>query len=215
MEGVRSCLARIGCLTLLVLGVGAGWRYHDDVSAWWKARAAGPAVARGGEELAARTHERLDRLLRGRRAGVVRLDADEVSSYLRHRISPGLPAGIADPRVRLRDSTAVVEAAVDLDRLAGDRLPEGVRRLLGDSTRISASLLPGVPAPGRLRLRVRELRTGVLRVPSVMLPRVLRETGLPVSPEDPTALEVPLGFGLTDVRVEKGTLVLVRSAGSR
>lgn len=212
MVGVRELLVRAGCLTLLVLGVAAGWRYHDDVAAWWEARSAGPAgpVSPASEELAARAEARLEALLRSPDGGELRLEAREVSSFLRYRVVPRLPPGVAEPRVRLADSTAVVEASVDLVRIGGGGLPDAVRTILGDSTRITATVVPSVPTRGRLRLRVRDLRAGEVSVPSLMLPYVLRETRLPVSRSDPSSLEMRVGYGLTGARVEDGTLVLAR-----
>lgn len=209
--GLGSCLTRVGCLTLLVLGVAGGWWYREDVARWWAARSAARVAPVTSEELATRTADRLERLLRSPAGGELRLGETEVASYVRHRVVPRLPPGVADPRVRLRDSTAVVEASVDLVRLTGDGLPDALRNVLGDSTRITATLAPSVPEPGRLRLRIRDLQAGALSVPSMMLPFVLRETRLPVSRTDPSSLEVPVGRGLTGARVEGGVLVLVRA----
>jgi len=215
MVGIRELLVRAGCLTLLVVGVAAGWRYHDDIAAWWKDRSASPAPAGSpaSEELAARAEGRLEALLRSPGGGELRLEAGEVSSFLRYRVVPRLPAGVTDPRIRLSDSTAVAEASVDLVRIAGGGLPDAVRTILGDSTRITATVVPSVPARGRIRLRIRGLRAGDVSVPSLMLPYVLRQTRLPVSRSDPSSLEMRVGYGLTGARVEDGTLVLTREAG--
>lgn len=210
IEWIRNCLARIGCFTLLVVGVTAGWMYQDDIAAWWRARTAAPGATGPSERLAARAEARLSRLMRSDAPGEVRLEPVEVESLVRYRIAPRLPPGVADPSVTLRDSTLEVSASLDLGRLMGDALPEMVRRMVGDSTRMTARIVPSVPRPGRLRLRIRELRAGAIQVPSLMLPWLLREAGLPPAEGDASAVDLRVGYGLTAARVEGDALVLAR-----
>lgn len=213
IEWIRSCLARIGCLTLLVAGVMAGWMYQDDIAAWWEERAAAPARDEPSEALAARAERRLGRALEADGGGEVRLSPLEVESLVRYRVAPRLPRGVRRPSVTLGDSVVEVEASLDLARLLGDRIPDLVRRMVGDSARVTAVLRPRVPRPGRLRLRVEELRAGAVQVPSVMLPWLLGELALPTPESDPRAVELEVGLGLTAVRVDAGSLVLARSPG--
>lgn len=213
IDWIRGCLARIGCLTLLVAGVTAGWMYKDDIAEWWEARAPAPAAEEPSEALADRAERRVARVLRSRRGGEVRLDAAELRSLVRYRIAPRLPPGVARPDVALRDSSVDVTASLDLGRLVDGQLPAVVRRMVGDSTRVTAALRPMVTEPGRLRLRVEEVRAGAVQVPSVMLPWLLGELGLPTAPGDPRAVELMVGLGLTSARVEEGTLVLARDGG--
>lgn len=212
-DWIRDFLARVGCLTLLVAGVTLGWVYHDDISAWWKARTPAPARAEPSERAAARAERRIDRVLRSARGGEVRLTAAEVQSLVRYRVAPRLPPGVSRPRVTLRDSSAEVTASVDVGRLMEGRLPGVVRRMVGDSARVTAGLRPSVDAPGRLRLRVEEVRAGAVQVPSALLPWLLRELGLPTAADDPRTVELRVGLGLTAARVEEGSLVLARDGG--
>jgi hypothetical protein len=209
MEGLRSCVAQVGCLALLVGGVAAGWILHDDIADWWRARTPAPAAAEPSEELAGRAEERLSRLLRSGSGGEVRLGPAEVESLLRYRVAPALPPGVASPSVALGDSTLDVAASLDLRRVMGERVPELVRRLLGDSARVTATLRPDVPRPGRLRLTVEELRAGAVQVPSAMVPWMLGGLGLPTSGGG-RAVEVEVGRGLTEVAVRDGELVVAR-----
>lgn len=213
IDWIRGCLARVGCLTLLVAGVAVGWMYQDDIAEWWEARAPAPAGVEPSEELAARAEERIARVLRSRSGGEVRLGAAEVQSLVRYRVARRLPPGVARPEVALRDSTADVTASLDLVRLTGGELPAMVRGVVGDSARVTATLRPEVVTPGRLRLQVDELEAGAVRVPSVMLPWMLRGLGLPIAADDPRAVELRVGLGLTAARVERDSLVLVRREG--
>ncbi len=213
IDWIRGCLARIGCLTLLVAGVAAGWAYQDDIASWWEERAAAPAATEPSEERAGRAEARLARTLGRQRPGEVRLSGVEVQSLVRYRVAPRLPPGVADPEVTLRDSTARITASLDLGRLVEGELPALVRRMVGDSARVTAAVRPGADAPGRLRLRVDELRAGAVQVPSVMLPWLLAELGLPTADDDGRSVVLEVGFGLTAARVEDGSLVLAREAG--
>lgn len=213
IDWIRGCLARIGCLTLLVAGVAAGWAYQDDIAAWWEERAAAPASVEPSEELAARAEARLARALERQGQGEVRLSGAEVQSLVRYRVAPRLPPGVTRPEVTLRDSSARVTASLDLDRLVEGELPALVRRMVGDSARVTAGVRPRVEAPGRLRLRVDDLRAGAVRVPSVMLPWLLAEVGLPTASDDTRSVVLEVGFGLTAARVEDGSLVLARGDG--
>lgn len=210
MEDLRGCLAQAGCLVLLVGGVAAGWILHDDIAEWWRARTPAPAGAEPSEELAGRAEERLSRLLRAGDGGEVRLGTAEVESLLRYRVAPALPPGASNPSAVLRDSTVEVAASLDLRRVMGDRLPELVRRLLGDSARVTATLRPDVPRPGRLRLAVEDLRAGTVTVPSPMVPWVLGGLGLPTV-DGGRAVEMEVGRGITGVAVRDGELVVSRA----
>lgn len=213
IDWIRGCLARVGCLTLLVGGVAAGWAYQDDIAEWWEARAPAAEGAEPSERLAERAETRLARMLESGRAGEIRLSGAEVQSLVRYRVEPRLPPGVDRPEVAMRDSSAEVTASLDLVRLVGTELPAMVRRMVGDSARLTAGVRPGVDASGRLRLQVEDLSAGAVQVPSVMLPWLLAEFGLPTAADDPRSVVLDVGYGLTSARVEAGELVLAREAG--
>lgn len=142
--------------------------------------------------------------------GELRLDSADLARLVEAHRPHRLPAGVRDPRVVPRDSVLAVSADVDLGRVMGDRLPALVRRMVGDSARVTALLEPEVPAPGFLRLRVREVRAGSVGLPSALIPWLLGELGLPVASTDPRSVELRPGRGLTRARVREGVLVLAR-----
>lgn len=142
--------------------------------------------------------------------GELRLDSTDLARLLEAHRPHRLPAGVRDPRVVPKDSALAVSADVDLGRVLGDRLPALVRRMVGDSARVTALLEPEVPAPGFLRLRVREVRAGSVGLPSALIPWLLDELGMPVASTDPRSVELRPGRGLTGARVREGVLVLAR-----
>lgn len=251
MGRVRGCLGRVGCLTLLVLGVTVGWLYRREIQDWWLERTAnttavsdggsgapgsaartgsggerfeitadsGRRAAADGEEGAAAgsgaAGSSVERFLAAPLPATVRLDRDDLAALLARRVEPGLPDGIARPEAVPEDSTMVIAADVDIRRTLGDRLPAMLRRMVGDSARVRARVVPSVPRHGVLRLRVREVHAGSVGLPVVTFPWLLAELGLPLAPDDPTAVDVPVGADLAEASVEAGELVLVRRAVAR
>lgn len=239
MGAVRSCLSRIGCLTLLVLATTVGWLYKGEIADWWLDRAAGgpgvtepfaadsaggrasPAAPDSAEarpstpaDAAARSDGRnpLEAFLSAPLPATFRLDARELARLVERRVAAGLPSGVANPAAVPEDSLLRVEADVDIRRLVGDRIPAMMRRMVGDSSRVRALVSPSVPRHGTLRLRVRELRAGSVGLPAMTYPWLLTEMGLPLAPDDPTAVDLPVGYDLASARVEDGALVIVRRA---
>lgn len=262
MGPIRGCLSRIGCLTLLVLGVTLGWLYRSEIEAGWSraVAGAGAAVERGatvggsgeaptserepepgGSDAAAAESEpappaepepsgsevrpgdaagdgaparfdgaAIDAFLAAPVPATLRLDDEALAGLLEERVEPGLPPGVARPTATVGDSALAVAADVDLRRVLGDRLPSMLARMVGDSARVRAIVHPSVPEHGVLRLRVRELRAGSVGVPSMTLPWLLTELGLPLASDDPTAVDLEVGRELAEARVQAGTLVLVR-----
>lgn len=214
---LKSCLAGLGCLTLLAAVVIGGWHYREQITDLWQrwTEDAPAEAVEPSEELAARTERRISEALSSSGPAEIRLTGPEIESLVRFRASAGLPPGVSRPSVELADSSASASAMVDVRRVGGDRLPDMVRRMVGDSARVTVRIVPGVPRTGVLRLEVREFRAGAVGLPPVMLPWLLAEMGVPLSEEDPRAMDFEVGGGLTGAQVRDSTLVLTRGASGR
>jgi hypothetical protein len=211
IELVRSCLARVGCLTLLVAGAVGTWYVHDDVLAWWEARNAPTVDAVPTSEISDGAETRLERFLEAEGEAELRLGESEVSSLVRYRIAEMLPAGVSDPAASLQDSTARVTATLDAAQMLEGRAPPMLIGMLGDSARVTVELLPGVPEPGTVRLELLEVRAGSIQVPRVMIPWLVEGLGLPAAPGGGGVVQFATTMvDLAEVRVEEGQLVLIR-----
>jgi hypothetical protein len=168
---IKSCLARIGCLTLAVIVLGAAWLFREDVARLWS-RLEITSASVPSEEMADRAYGELEALLRGESVSVT-LSQAEIQSLLTYRAGPLLPEGIENPVVQVRDSTMILSARVDPGRLEGLASPEVVERLFSDSARVVVELEPGVLAPGIGRIEVVALQAGAVAVPSLMIPWIL------------------------------------------
>lgn len=156
---------------------------------------------------------RLRRFLAGAGPGSIRLDSADLAMLLGPGRTLPLAPGVSDPRAVPRDSVVEASADVDLRRALGDRLPAMVRRMVGDSARVRAVLSPTVPGPGRLQIRVRDVRAGSMAFPQAMVPWLLGQLKLPTAADDGSTVELRADPALAAVRVEDGALVLVREPG--
>jgi hypothetical protein len=202
---IKSCLAKIGCLTVVVLVAAAAWLFRDEIG-----RAIGRLDvgegSRPSEALARRADEKLAGLARGS-AGEVRFSEPELQSLLVYRVAPMLPAGIERPQVEVRDSTLVLSAFVRADSVGGYVAPDVIRSILADSSRVVVELVPGVFRPGVGRLRVAALQAGGVPVPTLMVPFLTRNLEIPGVEVAGTMLLVALPDGVKGLRVADGALV--------
>jgi len=202
---VKNCLARIGCLTLIVGVVAAGWWFRDDIAGWWN-RLEITASSQPSEDLARRAEGKLGRVAEMGGAAELRLSQAEIQSLLTYRAEPLLPGGISDLLVEVRDSTFLVSARVDPRELEGLASPEVVQRFLSDSARVVAELAPGVLQPGVATVDVLTLQAGSFVIPSMMVPWILESLDLPGVETTGTLLLIPLPAPVERFEVEEGGL---------
>ena len=204
---VKNCLSRIGCLTLILVVVAAGWWFRDDIAGWWN-RLEITASSQPSEDLARRAEEELGRLAEAGGAAGLELSQAEIQSLLTYRAEPLLPAGVSDLLVELRDSTLLVSARVDPKELDGLASPELVERLLSDSARVVVELAPGVLQPGVATIEVVTLQAGSVVVPSMMIPWILGSLDLPGVEATGKLLLIPLPARVERFEVESGELIV-------
>ncbi len=204
---VKNCLSRIGCLTLILAVVAAGWWFRDDIAGWWN-RLEITASSQPSEDLARRAEEELGRLAEAGGAAGLELSQAEIQSLLTYRAEPLLPAGVSELLVELRDSTLLVSARVDPRELDGLASPELVERLLSDSARVVVELAPGVLQPGVATIEVVTLQAGSVVVPSMMIPWILGSLDLPGVETTGKLLLVPLPARVERFEVEGGELIV-------
>lgn len=210
MRFVRSCLARIGCLTVVVVLAGAAWIWRGPLLAWWHQRDRPVASAAPSPDLARTSGRKLEAFLEGRGPARVSFDQAELQSLASYRFRDSLPPGLTDPKVTLGDSTLEASAAIQVERLMHGKAPDGLRTLLGDSARVSAELRPTVDRRGVLVLGIGHVSAGGLPIPDLMVPWLLQQTGLSNGHGPGRALELAVPPDLKAVRVEGGRLELER-----
>jgi len=213
---IRSCLAGIGCLTLLVIGAGGAWFYWPvywpELQEWWSGRAAAVEVIQEpSEELAVRAEEKLLALAGDGAPTETRLSEAEVQSLVLFRAADVLPPGISEPVATLQDSTMEISALLNLQQLA-DRMDsdaaERLRQFIGDTARVTALLYPRVTGPAQGELSIIRLQAGLFPVPPFLIPGMITQLGFSTAPGNPRAMVVPVPPEISGVRIVEDTLIV-------
>ncbi len=215
MRIIRSCLAGVGCLTLLAIGAGAAWFYWPELQGWWSGRTAVVEVIQEpSEELAARAEEKLLALAGDGAPPETRLSEAEVQSLVLFRAADVLPPGISEPVATLQDSTVKISALLNLEQLA-DRVDsdaaERLRQLIGDTARVTALLYPRVTGPAQGELSIIRLQAGLFPVPPFLIPGMITQLGFSTAPGNPRAMMVPVPPQISGVSIVEDELIVRRS----
>lgn len=205
---VRNLFAGIGFLTVLVALIVVGWIYREDIASWLGNQGEEIVMSEPSPELALRVERTFEELAEGGGDAETRFTETELQSYVQYRLVERLPQGVEDPAVDLRDSTMAVSARLDLTRLevAGDAV-EGLRRMLGDSARVTGELYPVVDGPGRGRVHILALQAGVFPVPPFLLGGAIQRLGLE---SDGSAVLIPIPADVVEIRIENEQILLLR-----
>jgi len=209
---IKNCLARIGCLTLIVVVIAGGWWFREDIAGWWR-RLEITAASEPSEELARRAADKLEGMAASDGPADLKLSQAEIQSLLTYRAGPLLPEGISQPLVEIRDSTILLSARVDPKGLEGLASPEVVERLLSDSARVVVELWPGVVAPGVARVDVVTMQAGSIAVPSMMVPWILDSIELSGVETTGVTLLLPTPGRVARFEVDSGDLVFELARG--
>jgi hypothetical protein len=218
-----GCLRRLGCLVLLVIGVGL-YLLRDS---WWPlvrpmVRAEPEVVARERGESGEGGWESLDpeKAARGERAvralatrggpAYVSLQAGELTSYAFLSLADALPVPLDDAQAAVVGDRVFLRSVVSLRDLGGSLGP--VANLLPERDTLRLGGTFEVVRPGLAQFRVREASLGNVPLPSSVLPRVLRRTGASGGSEVASdAVGIPLPPYIGDVRVARGRITLYKA----
>lgn len=213
-EMIKNCLARIGCLSLILVIAAGGWLFRDDIAGWLRQLEI-TSASQPSEDLAERATVKIDALTRRDGERRLELNQAEIQSLLTYRAEPMLPAGIREPVVELRDSTVLFSARVDPRGLEGLASPEVVERLFSDSAQVIVEVQPGVLAPGIARVEIITLQAGSIVVPSLMIPWILESIEMPDVETTGVTLLLPTPGRVARFEVEAGRLVLEMAGGEQ
>lgn len=208
-----SCLARVGCLLLIVaLGVGA-WLTRDR---WLHTTppAAAPAsewspLTEGG---AKRTATALAKLSGPSGPVFATLAGSDVASYVFLQLAKSMPASSDSFEARVRDDQISLRASMNTKELGSSALG-ALSSLLGDRERVEMAGSLRVIGKGLAEFRVAEVRVHDLALPSAVISRLVaplvkgkRPPGL-----DDNALPLSIPPYVGDVRVANGRITLYKN----
>jgi hypothetical protein len=204
---IRNFLARIGCLTLIVVAVLGAWHFRADIS-----RALGrvdvvASASEPSESLARQAEEKLTSLSNDGDAQVSFTES-ELQSLLTFRVAPYLPRGIEDPLVDVRDTVIVLSALIRPDELEEFATPELLQQFLADTARVAATLIPGLRRPGMGQVTVTSLQAGALVIPSLAVPFVLQSLEVPGMDASGSDILIPLSPSVSGITMGDASITI-------
>ena len=207
-----GCIRKLGCLVILAVALAAAYfwwaRVPDDEAAAPAARAIvweplSPALGAQGRAAV----EAL-----GAGQAYAALSAGQVASYIFLEMANSLPQSAEDLEAAVINDRLAVRGLVSLADLGGARILGPLAQMLSDRDTLLLSGTMNVLPTGEGQFVVRELRFGSFRVPSGVIPRIVRQIDKTEDrgPMEPSAISLPLPPGVADVRVGGGLVTLYR-----
>jgi hypothetical protein len=215
-----GCIARLGCLILLVcLAVGA-WFTRDR----WLPKITGKPVvtsaAPGWEpltpEAGAAGKRKLEDLAKPSGPVFTNLSATEVASYVFQTLARTIPAKADSAEAAVIGDALFVRAIVPIRDIAGTGVLGPLAGLLNDRERLQLGGTFHVIRPGLSEFEVREIKLRDFKVPAGAIPRLVRQLSHGERPEgvSPNALPVTTPRSLGDVRISNGQVTLYKTTGA-
>jgi hypothetical protein len=221
-----GCIARLGCLVLLAVLAVIGWLTRDR----WLNRLDGGAAGRGdsaavaatGEgvwqpltaEGAERARRALDDLRRPNGPTIATMRVADLGAYVYQELARQLPASADSVETTSVGDQLQVRASVRLNDLGGRDVLGPLAGMLGDRERLQLGGTLRVIRPGLAELVLRDVRVGQLRIPSALIPKLLRHASRrerPVGVSE-SGLPVRIPDHIADVRVSGGNVTVYKAA---
>ncbi|MDE3150712.1 MAG: hypothetical protein KGL93_00540 [Gemmatimonadota bacterium] len=212
-----GCIARLGCLVILVLLGALAWLTRDR---WTPYLHRGhPAVAEAPihwqpltPEGARRAQAALDTLSQVQGPVFQNVAAGDAAAYVMKALLGRMPQPADSAAAATRDGDLLVRADVALRDLGGTAVLGPLASMLGERERMEMAGTFRVVHPGLTEFRVTQVKLGRISVPGPVIPkllaRVARGAGLDSVRAD--ALPIPTPKYMVDVRVADGHLTLYK-----
>ena len=212
-----GCIARLGCLAVLVIAAVAGWftrdlwlpeqyRSHATVAsnAAWK-----PLTTDGAQ----RTQEALDKLSQSRGQVFQTLAADDLASYVFAELSKRFPGSVDSVETMVSGESVSVRANVKLADLGGASALGALGGMLEEREKVQLTGTFRVVKPGVAEFLVKDVKLRNFTVPRGMIPALVRrlDRGGRVAGVSDGALTVPIPQYVGDIRVANGKVTLYKT----
>lgn len=215
-----GCLARLGCLGMLVLLAIAGWLTRDR----WLDKLTGHAPATDSAasawqplspEAGERGRHKIETLSESTGPVFANLSASEVASYVFQTVARTIPSSADSAEAAVIGDALYVRAVVPMREIAGTGALGPLAGLLNDRERLQLGGSFRVVRPGLSEFEVREIKLRDFKVPSGAIPRLLRQLSRGNRPEGiaANALAVATPRTLADVRIANGRVTLYKTTG--
>jgi hypothetical protein len=212
-----GCIARLGCLVLLVCLAFGAWITRDR---WIHKITGKPTVtstAPGWEPLTptagAAGKRKLDDLAKPSGPVFTNLSASEVASYVFQTVAHTIPASADSAEAAVVGDALYVRAVVPVRDIAGTGVLGPLGGLLNDRERLQLGGGFHVIRPGLSEFEVREIKLRDFKVPTGAIPRLVKQISHGNRPDGvaPNALPVTTPPSLADVRIANGRVTLYKT----
>ncbi len=211
-----GCLRTIGCLTILVIGVVAGWMtramwidalrpsgrhvVHGDVSGASGVNSPWQPVS---DRRAAAARHAVERLSVPRGPVYETVDGAEFASYLIAGDGGHIPGSADSVQAAVIDDRLHVRGPVDLRQVADAETLGPLARFLDAPRPVELVGTVDVPRPGEAVFHVTEVKIQSFALPPVLIPRLLGAMG------GRTTVDIPQT--VADIRVARGHITLYKN----
>lgn len=212
-----GCIARLGCLIVIVIAGIAGWFTRD---LWLPERYRTHATVASNanwkpitEDGAARTRAALEKLSQPRGQVFETLSASDLASYAFSELSKRFPDSADSVETMVSGDLVSVRANVKLSDLGGSRALGPLAGMLGDREKVQLTGTFRVLKPGLAEFVVKEVKVRNLALPHGMIPALVKrlDRGLRPAGLSDDALAVPIPRYLGDIRVTNGKVTLYKT----
>jgi hypothetical protein len=211
-----GCIARIGCLILLVVLACVAWltrdRWFPRVTHHTPVTAAAPVPT--WEPLsdagAARTRQALTRLSKPQGKAFETLSGSDVVSYVFQELARQMPPGTDSVRAEVDGDQVRLRASVELAQLGG---VGALGNLLGGRKDIELSGTLRVVRAGLGEFQVHAVTIGAVTLPASAVPELVRHFARGARPAglSDSGLPLPLPNYIGDIRVANGKITLYKN----
>ncbi|HEY4218493.1 MAG TPA: hypothetical protein VGM67_15230 [Gemmatimonadaceae bacterium] len=212
-----GCIARLGCLIVLVVAGAIGWFTRDQwLPARFRPQAAVVAKAPTWEPLsdsgAARTRSALNKL--SQRTGPVfqTVSGADAASYVFTELAKEMPPSTDSIEAMVNGETVSMRANVRMADVGSAALGS-LASMFGDRERVELSGTFDVMKPGLAEFQIQNIKVGGLTVPHGMIPQLVSHLSKGERPAGLSAdgLPLPIPHYVGDIRVANGKITLYKN----
>lgn len=216
-----GCIARLGCLVMLVLLAIGGWLTRDQWLPKLTGRASTTASTESGwqplsAEAGSRGKRKIDELSSSSGPVFANLTASEVASYVFQTVARTIPESADSAEAAVVGDALYVRAVLPVREIAGTGVLGPLGGLLNDRERLTLGGSFRVIRPGLSEFAVREIKLRDIKVPTGAIPRLVRQISRGNRPDGlaPNALAVTTPRSLADVRIADGHVTIYKTTGA-
>jgi len=212
-----GCIARLGCLVVLLITGIVGWFTRDM---WMPTRLRGTppvaAVSTNWQPLdrsgAARTSAALAKLNQPSGPAFQTVAVNDLAAFAVGEISRQLPSSVDSLATRTSGDTVFMRANVRIADLGGGSALGALGGMLHDRETVQVAGTMHVVEPGVSELQVQSVKIRNLPIPRGMIPDLIRHiSGGRRAGSSPSSITVPTPKSLGDIRVSRGKATLYKS----